>query len=149
MTKMKCEKIQELILTDYADGELWVESQIEIADHIRACAACRELDAAIRQKIRPHLKGLIKEEPPAYILERVKQAITSGPIKHIDIFADIRKMIAHIFVRITNIPRPVVAFAATAMIIVAVMISRPIAEKHTVDQYLDEQISFIAALDTV
>jgi len=145
---MKCEKMQELILTDYADGELDTDARLDVEGHIRACASCRQLEAVMRQKAREPLEHLVREEPPAYIWGRVKQAISSGPVRPYGVFEDARELVGRIFMSIINIPRPVVAFAATAMVIIAIMIAQPIAERRAVDEYLGEQISFIASLDT-
>ena len=39
---MKCKEIQELIMTDYLDGELSREHQLMIDDHLGHCPECRK-----------------------------------------------------------------------------------------------------------
>jgi len=145
---MKCEEIQGLILTDYADGEIGPETRPEIEEHIRICGTCRQLEEAMRRDAREPFKSVMKELPPAYIFERVKQAIASAPKDKNDILENVRALAGQIFLPFVKIPRPVVAFAAGAMVIVAIVIARPIGEIRAVDQYLGEQASFMASLDT-
>ena len=46
---MKCNDIQELILTDYLDGEIHPDIKEKVDDHIAGCQVCRELLAVSRQ----------------------------------------------------------------------------------------------------
>ena len=145
---MKCEKVQELIITDYADGELRPEARLEIESHIRVCEACRQFEAVMMRDIREPFARTVKEAPSAYIWERVKQAVTSVPGKPDGIFGSARELIGQVLLNLSKIPRPVAAFAATAMVIVAIMIARPTSDRSAVDEYLIDQTIFIASLDT-
>src|SRR5262245_45979686 len=46
---MNCNNFRELILTDYADGQLGPEKQQLLDSHLRDCIACRNLAASIKE----------------------------------------------------------------------------------------------------
>ena len=46
---MKCNDIQELILTDYLDGEIHPDVKKQVDGHIAGCQLCREFLAVSRQ----------------------------------------------------------------------------------------------------
>ena len=39
---MKCEDVQELIFTDYLDGQLGKEQETQVEEHLAICGDCKE-----------------------------------------------------------------------------------------------------------
>lgn len=142
---MRCERIQELILTEYADRVLDEKSMSEVDSHIRSCALCKEFQRlAEKTALRP-FRGIRRAEPPSYIWERVKQGISAEEPGSPGI--GLGSIPEKIFLWLGRIPKPAVAFAAAAAVIVAVLIARPIAQTRAANEYLAEQIDFMMQLD--
>ncbi|MBM4128995.1 MAG: zf-HC2 domain-containing protein, partial [Nitrospira sp.] len=55
---MNCEKIQELILTDYLDGEIDKRQEEFIKQHLATCIGCQEfLSIAQKTVVEPFLNA--------------------------------------------------------------------------------------------
>lgn len=145
--KINCEKMQELLITDYTDGELDFDARLAVDRHLGSCAACREFASAVRVNAREPIAAALKITPPAYILERVKAEISTGKEERFGFSAHAGAIAQWVTTAIANIPRPVVAFAATAIVIIAIVISRPMDSSRVLNEYLGEQINYIANLD--
>jgi hypothetical protein len=52
-----------------------------------------------------------------------------------------------VFSPLLKIPKPAIAFAATAAIIIAVIMARPATNKYGAYEYLNEQMDFMTSLD--
>ncbi len=145
---MKCERIQELLLTDHMDGELGGALRREVDEHLRSCLACGEFArAAVQVSARP-LKAAGKEEAPSYIWHRVKERIASQEGSRTGVMQDMAEFIRGVRAPCARIPRPAIAFAAAAMVILAVLVARPIIRDRAADAYLNDQMSFMAGLGT-
>lgn len=146
---MKCERIQGLILTDYMDRELDEKGVREVDGHILSCAACREFKRVAEKKAVQPLKAVQSAEAPSYIWERVKQKIAAESAERSGVFAGAADIIRNIFWSLGKIPRPAVAFAAAAVLIIAVLVARPIAQTRAANDYIAEQMDFMVRLDMV
>jgi len=144
---MRCERIQELILTDYMDKELGEKLTREIDGHIRSCAACREFKRVAEKKTVQPFKAVQSVEAPSYIWERVKQKIAAESAGRSGALAGAADIIRNIFWSLGRIPRPAVAFAAAAVLIIAGLVARPIVQTRAANEYMAEQIDFIMQLD--
>ncbi len=61
---MKCHKIQNILLTDYADGQIADNLRRQVDEHLVRCKACREFYAAVKKDvIRPFEKASHQEIP--------------------------------------------------------------------------------------
>jgi len=145
---MKCERIQELLLTDHMDGELSDALRRQVNEHVRSCAACGEFARAAARISASPLKAAGKEEPPSYIWHRVKERIASHEGSRAGIMQDIAEFIRRVLAPLMRIPRPAIVFAAAAMVIIAIFVARPILRDRAADAYLNEQMSFMAGLGT-
>ncbi|MBN1526584.1 MAG: zf-HC2 domain-containing protein [Candidatus Omnitrophica bacterium] len=150
---MRCERIQGLILTDYTDGRLGEAMRREVAAHIKGCAACREFEAAVRAKAVKPLRGAEKPEAPAYLWGRIRQRIEAegrpaGAFGIGDVLAGAAGVFRRGMDAILRIPKPALAFATVAMLIIAVTLARQPIERRSLNNYLNEQIEFMAGLDT-
>jgi anti-sigma factor RsiW len=142
---MNCKMIQELIITDYVDGEAGHDLRREVEAHLGSCSTCRQFEKAVREVAVKPFKGMPREEAPAYIWNRVKEeislqkspALTEKVLEALHGFAS----------AILRIPRPALAFAAAAAIIVAIVLARMPSTNNSLDSYLAEEAEFIASLD--
>ncbi len=142
---MKCERVQEVILTDYIDKALDERLAKEIDRHILTCADCREFKSiAIEKAVKP-FKKVQEAQAPSYIWERVKGRIAADhtvETKHSGILKDI-------FWSLGRIPKPAVAFAAAAAVIIAIFIAWPTDHSRGANAYLADQMDFMLKLDMV
>lgn len=145
---MRCERARELILTDHMDGELGAEERQKMEEHLRTCAGCNKLEKLVREKsIRP-FAAAVKEEPPAYLWESIREKIAlSEADVRTGIFSNAADGIRRIFSYILRIPKPVMAFAAAVTVIVAILTVTSISQDRALNEYLNEQASFLARLD--
>ena len=72
---MKCNDIQELIKTDYVDGELSDSLAKEVKTHIMACESCAKLEARLL-KLQQPFKQTELMEPPKKLWSAIESEIT-------------------------------------------------------------------------
>lgn len=112
---MNCKKAEEMILTDYIDGNLKDEALREVEEHLAACQYCRDL--AVRAvSSRRMLKSAAREVPPEGLWSKIRAEIISEETKpgFFDrIFDQARYFFGHL--------RPAVAAAAVAAIVIFVL----------------------------
>ena len=144
---MKCKRARELILTDHMDGELGAERRREIEEHLRVCIECGAFERLTREKIARPFALARNEKPSAYLWEGIKEKIASEADGRTGIFSDAAEGIRRVFSSLLRIPRPIMAFAAGAMIIIAILAAASGSQNRALDEYLNEQAAFIAKLD--
>ncbi len=71
---MNCKKIQELLLTDYLDGELKTMILDSIKQHMDGCIHCRQFEQEI-QRVRLPFEKVRYIEPPTRVWEGVREKI--------------------------------------------------------------------------
>ncbi len=72
---MDCERARDLILTDWADGELPADEASLLARHLATCAACRVLaDRVTAETVMP-LRAASRSEPGLALWMRVQAGI--------------------------------------------------------------------------
>jgi anti-sigma factor RsiW len=147
---MRCERVQELLLTDYADGRLDEALRREVAGHIKDCGACRDFERAVREKAVEPLRRAGKIEPPAYLWERIRREVSAEKRPAVDVYGALAGAAATLrrgLEALTRVPKPVLAFATVAMLIIAVALARQPIERRSLNNYLNEQIEFVAGLE--
>jgi len=72
---MNCEKIQELILTDYLDGQMPERQKQCVEQHISGCFRCREFLKRARETAVEPFTHAGKDIPPEFIWFRVRESI--------------------------------------------------------------------------
>ncbi len=111
---MNCEKIQELILTDYLDGEMDAKWKEELEAHVSECSACKEFVTAVgKSAFEPFLKAQI-QRPPEHVWNKIKENILSAPQEKPNVLAEIW---SH-FQNAVLIPKPALAFAMVLLLII-------------------------------
>ena len=71
---MKCEKICDLLKSDYLDQELTAELRREIDEHLVQCPGCRSLKEEL-DSWRVALRGLGQREVPAVVWQNIQDKI--------------------------------------------------------------------------
>ncbi len=116
---MNCQKIQDLILTDYTDNEAPEAVRRQVEEHLAACSACREFEAAVREKAVRPLQEAGRAEAPARLWSRVTSEIFAQQLKPAP---------AGLFERIRDLaraPRPAFAFSTVAaLVIFGILVAR-------------------------
>ncbi|NQT95203.1 MAG: zf-HC2 domain-containing protein [Candidatus Omnitrophica bacterium] len=136
---MKCERAKELLMTDYADGELGKTYEKDIRQHIRNCKGCEELEKALKKTIIEPLKDSSRHTPPAYLWNNIKESINVKQAKN-----PIEDMIVNLGMLLRK-RKPAFAFATAAaiLLVVATLIQIPMSREKAVNSYLNEQGEFL------
>ena len=71
---MRCSRIQELIKSDYLDGELRPEDTRHIQEHLSGCQECRRLEQALQAQ-RELFRKAERRQPPEEVWQRINAAI--------------------------------------------------------------------------
>jgi predicted anti-sigma-YlaC factor YlaD len=139
---MKCELIRELVFSDYTDGELGGRFRSEIDEHVRSCASCAELVKRVREEAVEPVRSAPKAEVPPYLWARIRERIAS----EVEERSNAGGLAGWALRALSGIPKPVVAFAAAAAVIIATVIARPIVQTRAANEYIAEEVEFIASL---
>ncbi len=70
-----CKDIQELILTNYLDGEIDQELKIRIDRHLDECAECRKFAAEAKETLIVPFQQAPAEKVPAHLWTAIKDKI--------------------------------------------------------------------------
>ncbi|MFH1857877.1 MAG: zf-HC2 domain-containing protein [Candidatus Omnitrophota bacterium] len=142
---MDCNRIQELLKTDYLDGEVSAALGKTVLAHLEKCHACRELEKSLRQEAVGPFKAVREIKPPAFVWERIREAAVLEKAKPPEGFwVDLKERLSAVFL----MRRPVFAVATVAVLIVAaVVLTRgPFPARNMAGNYLEEQVEFLADL---
>lgn len=137
---MNCEKIQELLLTDYIDGQLDPKWKSEVDNHVAGCVACREFAATARKTaVEPFLRAETFR-PPEQVWMNIKGTALAGQKVPPDPLAEFWQRVSEFI----HVPRP--AFAFAVVLIMAVMVGG--LTRLTVKPKIDPtgQIEYLSAL---
>lgn len=108
---MNCKKIQELILTDYIDGEADMNDKRSVDDHLMTCVECKKFLTSVQSTAKIPFVAAEKLAPPDRLWHNIKDAIiekgTGSPV---------RTGILESLGSIIRIPRPVMALACLVLI---------------------------------
>lgn len=139
---MKCEKIQKLILTDYADGELDEKRRQEIAGHIAACESCRQLEEALKKQVIDPIRGTEHLEAPEELWERIKGAIKEPEGERTP--QEIQEFLSNLFAA----RKPVLAVISLLVVLLVggIFTRSYFTEKSAMNVYLEDQLDFLEGL---
>jgi len=142
---MKCADIETILLTDYIDGELSSAARERIDSHLAVCRECRALLAEVTAVTTP--LGQARHEPREQVWKNIEKAIVGKPV------VDAWYQTVWEYVRENLRPRP--AFALGTVMAVALVAgwfvvhqSWQKTEIAQTSEYIEEQVSFLAALDS-
>ena len=105
---MKCRKVQDILMTDYHDGELRKEERVLIDEHIKKCSGCRSL----AEKINAVSGDIFSEKIPEKIPEHVWFNINERISERNDPVQLFRERIRSFFVPV----KPVFVYAGLAVV---------------------------------
>lgn len=71
---MSCKEIQELLLTDYIDGEVDTATRERIERHLLDCPSCLEFARAAQAAMEPVSQTAVKEVP-AHVWNNIEQKL--------------------------------------------------------------------------
>jgi anti-sigma factor RsiW len=125
---MKCQKVCDLLKSDYLDGELSEELRRETDRHLEHCSACRQLKQELDSQ-RIALRGIGQQEVPAQIWQNIQNTILKEQLRQqTNIFSYARDGLRRFFYS----PRPALVLAATfAVFIIALFVGRVILSQRS------------------
>lgn len=142
---MNCRKIQELLMTDYIDGEEDAKMRSSILQHLYACDKCRKLEESLKQKaVDPFLEAE-KRYPPDYIWKNIQNQIVEEASAPEKIKADIGGRLSDIFKTLK--PAFIVPAVAVAVLAIILIVGASLIDEGRLDTYMTEQAEFIINLD--
>lgn len=113
---MNCKKVQDLLWTDYIDGQLDVKWKTEVDKHLVNCSSCREFAQLAKQTaVEPFLK-IEDIQPPPQIWTKIKEQIQGEERLSSNPVVDFLEQLKHVLA----IPRSALAFALALMMVVMV-----------------------------
>jgi anti-sigma factor RsiW len=137
---MNCEKIKELILTDFTDGSLNEKMQKQVSLHLSSCVNCQEFAKTVSKIAIEPFKNAQKINPPDYLWYRIKDRIASQ--KPRPAFSGLFKNLQVLFH-----PRPAFALVTIAVVvIIASVFFQPYIRGEEINLYLNDQMDFVSHL---
>jgi predicted anti-sigma-YlaC factor YlaD len=109
---MKCDKVRELLLTDYLDCEADNVIMTMVDTHLQGCSACREYARMVKATVREPFASNERLEVPPMLWEKVRARISAINRRQgiVDILRSWSEFIT------TGISRPV--FAGAMMVVI-------------------------------
>ncbi len=136
---MKCDKVQELILTDYLDGQANEEQRTNIEEHLAGCVHCKEYELAARETVITPFNRAEKLRSPAATWDKIRNQIQKEEQlllqEKANPFANLIRGIKSVL----YIPKPAFAIAAATIVLLVVTVIKLPSEK-IVKLSTDEQI---------
>ena len=146
---MDCKKIQEFLLTDYADNEMTTAQKQLMEEHLKTCLACRQFAAEVKQLAVSPFEDLPAIKAPKEIWENVRASIEPKERPEnifINAWEGWKDLIA--------IRRPIFALSTVMALLLVILVfskmplEREQAAKDSVNTYLSEQAEYLAYLQT-
>ncbi len=124
---MSCKKIQELLMTDYLDGELDQMLCNRIRQHIDSCTHCQQFEQEV-QKIKAPFKKTRYIKPPVRLWQCIREKIMSEQMLPQGSLFEclVERLREFLFIR----RQPVFATIALTIIIFALIFIRMPAQKQ-------------------
>jgi predicted anti-sigma-YlaC factor YlaD len=141
---MQCERVRELLLTDYLDHQADADIKAQVEAHLHACADCRRFEAEVGQGAVAPFTDVSQPEVPQTIWLNISKRIAERERPGVSIFDYLREKLALVLA-----PRPVFAFASTMVVFLIIF---GLIAKHTMDHnqvraYFVQQADFFSMLD--
>ncbi len=135
---MKCDKVQELILTDYLDGQINKELKVGIEKHLTSCADCKEYEHVARATTVTPFNNTERLSPPATTWVKIRNQIEKEeqPQERTNPFADLIGGIKSVL----YIPKPAFALATVAIVILVIVTVIKLPSEQIVKLSTEEQI---------
>ena len=144
---MDCDKIKDLLMTDYIDGRLSGTLYEQVRAHLKACKQCSQFEQTLLHTVKEPFAGLSEIPPPDSVWENIREdIIRAEEARSKGILAGLKDYLQGLF----RLPRPAFAFAAALLIfiITAGITNLALYSRKTVNVYVQEQGDFLSSLDT-
>lgn len=115
---MKCEKIRDLILTDFLDDQLSSGIKKKVESHLDQCVQCREFLHSLQEAAVLPFKQAQESLPPEFVWQRIKAGISGIPLPE---RAPVQAP-GGFFGWLAHAPRPVYVLAALLVLVSAFFI---------------------------
>lgn len=140
---MDCNRMKEIILTDYIDGRLNARELKDVEAHLASCKPCRAAASELLS-LRAEFGKSRREEPPSEVWERIRSEVERTPAATVfsqDFFRSLRPVFARL--------RPAITVAAAAtLILIVLMVGRLMPPRGAINAPVGEdEILSIAALE--
>ena len=136
---MNCERIQDLILTDYFDGVLESNVRKELEAHLANCPQCLDFAKAARKTAFESFEGASKAAPPANVWERVEERLQEENAPSQVESPSWLENLKSVF----SLPRPALVLAAVLVLFVAAGTMDQIRSRKALNR---SSVEYIAAL---
>ena len=110
---MRCDRVNDFLMTDYFDGIVNVETQKAVKEHFSVCASCRETEQALAAA-RASLRRASRLEPPVKVWENIRSRILEDSLN------EKPKNLTGWF-RSLFVPKPIFAASTVMAIVLAVL----------------------------
>ncbi len=139
---MNCEKIKELILTDYIDNEMDGEEKIRLDIHFADCHVCKEFFEAVKNTVVKPFANANKIEPPEFIWHRLKEAIIVRQQKKLSFVDSLLEKLKSVF----YIPKPALAMSTimALALIAALTATLRFSNKEALETNREDQAEYSA-----
>ena len=141
---MECKKVQDRLITEFADKELGPEENIEVERHLTACPDCREFFAAVQRSAVIPFKEAGIMQPEGVVWQRIQEKIEEERVRSRNGFWKL----ADALVPFLRMPQPIfrAAFATALIVMVVVLAKWPSSHADPIYGYLSEQMTFLGEL---
>lgn len=140
---MDCDKMRDIILTDYIDGRLTGQALQDVEAHLASCAGCRGLASEL-VSVGAELGKSRHQKPSSEVWERIRSEVNRPPV---GVFSapDLLRSARSVFARL----RPAITVAAAAALILVVLIAGHVIPYNTAAKAPvgEEEILSMAAMD--
>jgi predicted anti-sigma-YlaC factor YlaD len=109
---MKCDKVRDILITDYIDGEASQSVCVEIEKHLKACKNCKEFYATVKKEAVLPFAGAEDIAPPEEVWNNIKVRITQER-QTFDVIGALNSFKERFF-----IPKPALAMVSLLLFIV-------------------------------
>ena len=137
---MKCEKIKELLVTDYIDDGIDIGLREEFDKHIENCAACGDYKTSIDKGLSPLFEEAKVKPPQDEIWHNIRSRITK----------DKQKAASKVFVLSPFLKKGVFAFVTAAALLFMIVSFRVASnnQRAAVNSFLLEESYFLYSLSS-
>lgn len=136
---MNCERIQDMILTDYLDGVLENNVRKELEAHLANCPQCLDFARTARKTAFESFEGASKAAPPAHVWARIEDRLQEEDAPSQVESPSWLENLKSVF----SLPRPALVLAAVLVLFVAAGTMDQIKSRKALSR---SSVEYIAAL---
>jgi len=139
---MKCKRVQDMIKTDYIDGELDALLKSRIDEHLRICPECRRLEETLREGTIDPLKKAELMQPSEAVWDNIRAAIEEERTRTFPAISISALRDLFIFRK----PKLAIVTAFLLAVVITFFSVRYYVSQNALEGYLQEQVEFLDLL---